>query len=189
MQPLHSLAIELATEAVKKMGVQMKIYWSTDKVVSVKDKAEAKAEIKRLANDMFRHPVQTDWADEKVIKWCIKNDSRVKLAHTDNIILYGIYVSTQEIRKVYDDLYLMKERYRDVKSKTEEGKKQNQQIDTMYSAQVQNWKKVCTKLFEVWQMPQYKKTYKPEYENLSKNDTAEQAAKETAERNKKNEKK
>lgn len=179
MQPFHLLAINLASQAVNKIGKQMDLYWQS------KNKESALKEILRLADDFFRHPVQTDWADGYVIKWCKENDAEVKRAHTDSIILYSIFISTQEIRKVYDDIYMIKERYREEKNKTEEGKKQNEKIDTLFPIQTKKWRELDKKLMDVWKMPQFKSTFDPSYENRSKNTTPQEAEKERLEREKK----
>jgi len=173
MQPFHLLAINLASHAVHNMGVQMKAYWGGN--------ISAYIEIKKLADEYFHHPMLTDWADEYVIEWCKENDAEVKRAHTDTIILYGIFISTQEIRKIFDDVYLLHARYRDIKTET-----QNKLIDdTLYPQQTKKWYAIREKLFKAWKMPQNIHSYKPEYENLSKNDTAAEAEKEKQERLKK----
>jgi hypothetical protein len=178
MQPFHGLAILLATKAVTEIGRNMFQYWESIKNGS--SGTQFKEEIKKLADEYFRHPMQTDWADEYVIDWCKSHDSAVKRAHTDSIILYGIFVSTQEIRKVYDDLYLLKERYKEVKTDT-----QNQEINHLYQAQAIKWQELNKKLFEIWKLPQFKNTYDPNYEKFSPNTTVQEAEKERQERLKK----
>jgi hypothetical protein len=177
MQPFHGLAIKLATDAVQNMGKLMQRVWSGNVL--------AKAEIRKLADEYFRHPMLTDWADEEVIKWCKEHPFNVERARTDTIIFYGILVSTQEIRKLMDDVYLLHKRFQDMKTKD-----QNELIDnTLYPEQRKKWFAVRDKLFKTWKMPKYIKTYNPKYEQLSKSHTAEEAEIERQERLKQQQKK
>ncbi|HEX8017782.1 MAG TPA: HET-C-related protein, partial [Flavobacterium sp.] len=78
LHPLHPLAVELAQEAVFKVG---ELFTKTD----YQDKI-----IKLATETLFQHPMYTSWMDEKVIDWCKKNKPRVLLSRQPSIILLGI---------------------------------------------------------------------------------------------------
>lgn len=100
LQPLHHLAVDLATEAVKEFGnlfVQGKI-----------------REMKELADQKyFVHPMYTDWMDERVISWCKSkfpiNQGLVKVAHEPSIVLTGIQHGLHEIQELTNEIQLLNE--------------------------------------------------------------------------------
>lgn len=100
-QPLHHLAVKLATEAVTEFG---KLF-VTDK--DWKKKAQIIAKDK-----YFLHPMYTDWMDEEVIDWCRTNfltDGAVKIAHEASIVLWGISNGLQEIQELSKEIQILYE--------------------------------------------------------------------------------
>ena len=89
LQPLHHLAVELATSAVELVG---KLF-ATDR--------DWKRKIKEIASrDLFVHPMYTDQFDQQVIHWCYQNKGKVLLAREASVVLYGLKHGFQEIAEL-----------------------------------------------------------------------------------------
>ncbi|AZA77454.1 hypothetical protein EG347_07985 [Chryseobacterium sp. G0186] len=103
LQPLHHLAVDLATDAVAEFG---KLF--------VKGTPQSLDEIRKMAGEKyFVHPMYTDWMDEKVINWCKSryplNKGLVKIAHEPSIILTGIQHGLHEIQELTNEIQLLNE--------------------------------------------------------------------------------
>lgn len=118
LHPLHPLAVQLAEEAVFKVG---ELFVEKD-LKGIKDLAD---------KILFQHPMYTSWMDEQVIDWCKNNKTRVLLARQPSIILLGIRHGFQEMASLYEQLSKM--RNYEVTAKLEET------FESLYSLIPQKW--------------------------------------------------
>ena len=152
IQPLHHLAVELAEEAVFKVG---KLFAKND----------YKLQITEYANKiLFQHPMHTDWMDEQVIKWCKTNPTKVKLAHESSIVLYGIRHGYQEIANLYNQISVISD-FNTTDKQKEEFKAAINKIPAKWNA---GWERL-NKLWEEKGLEKIKtKTRKQSYEEVMK---------------------
>lgn len=130
IQPLHHLAVELASNAVHQVGELFK-------------KRDLDG-IKRLADStLFVHPMYTDWMDEIVIKWCNENKTKVQLAHESSIVLYGIRHGYQEIAELSHQIGII--------SEFNTSKEQQEEFNSRLAGIPEKWKKGMEKLNRLWE--------------------------------------
>ena len=170
IQPLHYLAVHLATNAVYKIASKVDKVWKGD--------PSAKAEVLALAEDFFRHPVQTAWADKLVYEWCtsnLVNETRVKIAHEASIAIYGIYQGHREMQEMFDDLYKLN--YWNAPEKINDP---NNAFRILYEKQTSKWHEVQQKLFDVWKSDKFAESFKisGKSETLNKNTILEEIKRE-----------
>lgn len=132
-QPLHNLSIELATEAVKRMGN----LFNERKYDKIKDMAE---------KVFFVHPVLTDWMDPIVINWCRNKDNQWKLrmAEEASVVLYGLYNGQQEIVELMNELKLIRDEHMDEGDDTQKFDAQHRNINT-------KWYSIDRKIRKMWE--------------------------------------
>ncbi|WP_163411549.1 HET-C-related protein [Flavobacterium ajazii] len=129
LHPLHPLAVELAQEAVFKVG---ELFLKND----------FRKQIIEYAQDiLFQHPMYTSWMDEQVIDWCKKNKPRVLLSRQPSIILLGIRHGYQEMANLYKELSKMRD--------YEVSKTLEKSMESIYNKIPEKWNKGWEKLNEL----------------------------------------
>lgn len=102
VQPLHHLAIKLAEDRVRKLGE-----------LFVTGTLQSKENIKKIAKEeIFVHPMYTDWMDKMVLDWCWDdpiNTAKVKIANEASIVLWGIKNGYQELAELHHQIKIISE--------------------------------------------------------------------------------
>ncbi|GEM55846.1 hypothetical protein B0A58_15130 [Flavobacterium branchiophilum NBRC 15030 = ATCC 35035] len=149
IQPLHHLAVLLAENAIRKIGFYVNDYWE-------KKNPNSLNKVFELADEFFRHPGQTSWADQIVYDWCkqnLFNKGRVLIAHEASVVIYGIYQGHREVQELFDELYTL-----NFWNSSDDGYKT--EFDILFREQAKKWNEVQKRLFEVWQSNKFIEAYK-----------------------------
>lgn len=154
LQPLHHLAVKLAENRVEKLG---KLFagskdWNT--------------QIKKIGREeIFTHPMYTDWMDKAVIDWCYDHPRSVTLAREASVVLWGIKHGYQELAELHHQIKII--------SEFNTSSDQQKEFQSAMAGLPDQWHRGWNKLKSLWEkqkdLPELKlKTAEESYQEVLK---------------------